>query len=162
MRILLFITLLGLTSCLKPAERQNRAQIVESMAKTLDKQYPGVPSMTKATRLKHTILVDIRSDKEQNVSRIKSAISQREYEENLTKYRDKIPLAYDTLGQRSILWVSEKRAQGIEAYNLHGGILAWAHAGGEFENPNGDPTKKVHVYAEAWDMLPDGFEAITQ
>jgi len=41
-------------------------------------------------------------------------------------------------------------------------VLAWAHHGGDFVDITNQKTKRVHVFSEAWDMLPNGFEAITQ
>ncbi len=162
MKILTLGLLVILCSCLKPQEIENRSHLVTSMANTLDKQYPGIPSLTFSTLAKQSQLVDLRSPAERDISTLPNAISKEEFEADPKIYQDKQIVGFDTLGQRSIVWVSQQRAKGIEAYNLHGGILAWAHAGGKFISPNGSETKTVHVYAQAWDMLPEGFEAITE
>lgn len=162
MKILALIAALMLFSCTKPKEYENRAHIVASMATTMDKQFPGVPSFSKENLPPEAVLVDVRSSYEREISSLPGAISKEVFAVKMQNFKDKKVVGFDTLGKRSIAWVTNMRAQGFEAYNLHGGILAWAHAGGEFVNAQGMPSKKVHVYAEAWDMLPDSFEAITK
>jgi len=162
MKLISLIMLLSLFSCLKPQEVKDKAHVINSMAATLDKQYPGVPSVSFTNLTNDSQLVDLRTAAERNISTLPKAISKEDYEANYESYKNKQIVGFDTLGQRSIVWVSEQRAYGIEAYNLHGGILAWAHAGGKFITPSGEETKTVHVYAQAWDMLPEGFEAITE
>ena len=162
MKIFALGFLILLSSCLKPHEVENRSHLVTSMANTLDKQFPGVPSLSRSTLTKHSQLIDLRSSAERNISTIKNAISLDDYNADPKLYLDKQLVAFDTMGQRSIQWVSKKRAQGLDAYNLHGGILAWAHDGGSFVDQQGHDTKVVHVYSKAWDMLPEGFEAITE
>ncbi len=132
MKIFALGFLILLSSCLKPHEVENRSHLVT------------------------------RSSAERNISTIKNAISLDDYNADPKLYLDKQLVAFDTMGQRSIQWVSKKRAQGLDAYNLHGGILAWAHDGGSFVDQQGHDTKVVHVYSKAWDMLPEGFEAITE
>lgn len=162
MKSILFLSLFTLCSCLQPADRENRAHIVSSMAATLEKQFSGVPSFNKASLPSEYQFVDLREDNERLISTLPGSISKAQFEANLALYKSKVIVAFDTLGQRSLPWVSSKRAQGLKVFNLQGGILAWAHAGGKFVDVTGQPTKRVHVYAEAWEMLPDGFEAITQ
>jgi hypothetical protein len=48
----------------------------------------------------------------------------------------------------------------MKAFNLHGGVLAWALNGGSFVTPEGEPTRRVHVYGEPWDVLPPEYEAV--
>lgn len=162
MKLISLIMLLSLFSCLKPQEVKDKAHVIQSMASTLDKQYPGVLSQSFSTVTQDTQLVDLRTPAETDVSTLPNAISKEEFEADPTIYQNKQIVGFDTLGQRSIVWVSEQRAYGIEAFNLQGGVLAWAHAGGKFVTPSGEETKTVHVYAQAWDMLPEGFEAITE
>lgn len=127
------------------------------MAATLAKQYPGVPSVT-SDQLAGALLVDVRSAPERLISTLPGAIASENFD--YQQMQDKRVVAFDTLGQRSIEWISEQRAKGVDAYYLKGGILAHAHAGGDFVNPAGKATKRVHIYSEAWNMLPDGYEAV--
>ncbi len=156
------LPLMLFTACIEPGEQRDRAHIVTSMANTLDKQFPGVPSVKKDEIPANAVLLDVREQNERMVSVLPHAISRLDFDKNRAQYVGRPIVVYDTLGQRALMAVSEMRAQNIEAYNLYGGILAWAHAGGEFVDVTGSTTKRVHVYAQAWDMLPDGFEAITQ
>src|SRR5690606_23736305 len=125
------------------------------------KQFPGVAAKNIDELNSGDILVDVREFSERNISMLPHAISLDEFELKKEAFKKQTIVAYDTLGQRSLEWVSRMRAEGYDAYNLHGGILLWAHHGGEFITPTGKPTKKVHVYSEAWKMLPDGYEAIS-
>lgn len=162
MKLNYLLVLLILASCLKPQEVKDKAYLIQSMAATLDKQYPGVPSVNFTNITQNHQLVDLRSPAERQISTLPQAITKEQFEADSKLYQDKLLVGFDTLGQRSIIWTSEQRANGFDAYNLHGGILAWAHAGGIFVTPSGVETKTVHVYAQAWDMLPEGFEAITE
>tara|TARA_R110000868_G_C10932354_1_gene766493 strand:+ start:1514 stop:2002 length:489 start_codon:yes stop_codon:yes gene_type:complete len=162
MKILLTIILLSTSSCIDLGGRQNKAQIIESMANTLLKQYPDTPTKKVKEVAKTDLLVDVRDAKERLVSTLPGAISKEDFIAKFDVLRTRTIVAYDTIGQRSVPWVKELKQKGLLAYNLHGGILAWAQNGGSFVDITGQETKRVHVYAEAWEMLPEGFEAITQ
>lgn len=127
------------------------------MAATLTKQYPGVPSVT-SDQIGEAILVDVRSAPERLVSTLKGSMPSEDF--NYQQMQGKRVVAFDTLGQRSIEWVSEQRAKGVDAYYLFGGILAWAHTGKKFYDPNDNETKRIHIYSEAWNMLPPGYEVV--
>jgi rhodanese-related sulfurtransferase len=163
-KLILPIVLLIFTGCIEPNQVKNRSHVVASMAATLDKQFPGTPQMSKDNLPEQYILVDVREKAERMVSTLPQAISIKQYEKDRKQLiaSNQVIVAYDTLGKRAIAWVQKERALGANAYNLHGGLLAWAHEGGIFLDVTGNHTKRVHVYAEAWDMLPDGYEAITQ
>ena len=53
-------------------------------------------------------------------------------------------------GVRSARFTRTLREAGVEAYNLEGGIFAWAAAGKPVLDPDGKPTKRVHTYNTKW------------
>ncbi len=105
------------------------------------------------------LLVDARTEQEREVSIIPGAITIAELSSALAARTTRAPvIVYCTIGARSATTTRRLVRQGVEARNLVGGVLAWAHAGGTFER-DGEPTQKVHVYGPSWDLLPEGFES---
>tara|TARA_R110000868_G_C10952584_1_gene767926 strand:- start:1081 stop:1569 length:489 start_codon:yes stop_codon:yes gene_type:complete len=162
MKIFLPIIILAVSACIDLSGRQNKAHIVDSMANTLLKQHPDAQIIMPEELKAEDVLVDIRNPNERLVSTLPNAISKDDFLAKFDEFKDRRIIAYDTIGQRSIPWVTELNQQGLSAYSLRGGILAWAHHGGVFVDTTNQETKRVHVFSEAWDMLPEGFEAITQ
>jgi hypothetical protein len=66
-------------------------------------------------------------------------------------------VVYCTIGVRSGRYTKKLIRKGFDAHNLAGGVLAWAHSGGEFVDLKGNRTDTVHVYGEEWDLLPPGY-----
>ncbi len=97
-------------------------------------------------------LVDVREKREREVSTIPGAISREEFVKNRSRYRGHVIVAYCTIGYRSGEFV-EKIGKKTNAYNLIGGVLAWAHAGRTFVI-NDTATVAVHVYGKKWDLAP--------
>ena len=106
------------------------------------------------------ILVDNREPEEREVSTIPGSIADKEFEAEIDKYRDAAVVVYCTIGNRSGYYTDRLRQQGIDAYNLKGGVLAWAQAGKLFVDDTGNETNRVHVYGPKWSLLPDGYEPI--
>jgi rhodanese-related sulfurtransferase len=105
-----------------------------------------------------TIFIDVREARERAVSSIPGALSLAQFE--ALKERAKHPVVvYCTVGYRSGLSARALRAQGIDARNLRGGILAWIASGGALVDAQGKPTLHVHVYAEHWAVVPKTFIA---
>lgn len=132
------------------------------MANTLEKQHPDTPFVKPEDLNSDDVLVDVRNSNERLISILPNAISKDDFLAKFNEFKEQRIIAYDTIGQRSIPWVNELKQQGLKAFSLRGGVLAWAHHGGDFVDITNQKTKRVHVFSEAWDMLPNGFEAITQ
>ncbi len=133
---------------------------VDELATGYESRWPQVPQVTAADLQalpldQQPILVDARSRSERRVSVISGALSI----DQLTDTPQRPVLVYCTIGHRSTQLAAELRQRGIDARNLHGGVLAWAHAGGHFVTAQGDPTRAVHVYDRPWDLLPDAYES---
>jgi len=124
---------------------------------------PAVPEVTTEDLLKlgqdgKIVLVDVRETDEMEVSNIPGAISQSLYEQNIDEYRGQQVVVYCTIGIRSWRYTKQLRSKGIEAFNLVGGVLLWAHSGETFDH-NGEKTNRVHVYVESWNLLPKNYKA---
>jgi rhodanese-related sulfurtransferase len=105
------------------------------------------------------VFVDVREDREIQVSMIKNAISKNQFLENIEIYRKENIIVYCTIGYRSGLFAKELKRLGFNAYNLIGGVLIWSHMGYDFFN-NREKTKNVHVYAKDWDFLHSDYQSI--
>lgn len=106
------------------------------------------------------ILVDVRTPEEQAVSMIPGAITRSDFERNQDQYVEKRIILHCTIGYRSGLYAKELAQKGIEAENLVGSLLLWAHEGLPLHDSQGAPTTKIHVYGKKWNLLPMGYEGI--
>jgi hypothetical protein len=61
---------------------------------------------------------------------------------------------------RSGFFTKKLRKKKINACNLIGGVLAWAHEENIFLDSEGEETKQVHVYGSKWNLLPYGYNAV--
>jgi rhodanese-related sulfurtransferase len=105
------------------------------------------------------VLVDIRADAEQAVSRIADAhLSRSEAEaiENLKALPPDTPIvAYCAVGVRSAKLVRALQGAGFtNVSNLEGAIFAWANRGLPLTCASG-LTTRVHPYDEHWGVLLD-------
>lgn len=142
------------------AKSSNKAT-AEKMYQDIKKKFRKVPEITlsEAQSLKEKILfIDVREEKERNVSIIPGAISHKEFEKNPEKYKNRKIAVYCTIGYRSAKYVKKLKKRGIQAYNLEGSILGWVHDGKSVVNKNGNSVKNVHVYGRSWNYLPEGFK----
>ncbi|MGD9002689.1 MAG: rhodanese-like domain-containing protein [Anaerolineae bacterium] len=105
-------------------------------------------------------IVDVRTAPERAVSIIPGAVSKEEFEARLDEHAKSKVLVYCTAGCRSGAYAEALRQRGVNAFNLRGGVLAWALNGGSFATFDGKSTRQVHVHGERWDVLPPGYEAV--
>ena len=105
------------------------------------------------------VLVDVRSPEEIAVSFIPGAITKKEFEGNLTRYRDTTVVVYCTIGYRSGKYAQKLQQQGIEVFNLSGSLLAWSHIEGKLINATGT-TKQIHVFDRQWQLTAEGYEPV--
>ncbi len=136
------------------------------MSTTIAKSYPDVPMLTiedYQTR-KDTILVDVRSPAEIKMSRIPNAIPRSEFEELFHKdkeaLKDKLIVTYCTIGKRGSEYAKEVISKGLRAANLQEAILGWSQRQLPLVDSKDNPTKKVFVVSEAWNLVPDNYEAV--
>ena len=139
-------------------EKQAQIEAVYARSKRL---FPEVPELTveELDRLSSTtsvVLVDVRAEKEQNVSMIPGAVTAQEFERFPDRYRNGTIVAYCTVGHRSGLYAKKLLSQGWQAFNLKGAILAWTHADRDLVDQHG-PTRRVHVAGSKWSFEADGY-----
>ena len=140
---------------------------IESLYNNYHEDFPTVKEI-QAERLKKIIkedknafyLVDIRSEEEQAVSMIPGAMTEEAFVNLKNKSKSRPGYTYCTIGYRSGVFSARLQRKGFEVYNLKGGVLAWAHAGGSFVDSEGEPTKTVHVYSKKYALLPDDYRGV--
>ena len=89
-------------------------------------------------------------------------ISKKRFEESRDAYRNFEIVPYCTIGYRSGVYAQGLQKSGFKTRNLKGSVLSWAHAGGKFVDSKGKATKRVHVYGEKWNLLPEGYEGVIE
>ncbi len=147
----------------KPGDIE-KLQAVYKMYKDYRKKFPEVEDITPTEamalmRSAKVVFVDVRDSKEQKVSMLPGALTEKEFKKNLEKYRDYVIIGYCTISYRSGKLAQKLRKKGITMLNLKGGLLAWVHEGGKIFDASGE-TRKVHVYSKKWNYLPEGYEAV--
>lgn len=160
-----FVTLMGQqTVSSDDLTNAVKRQMVDDLCDDFHIKFPDVLNVTpqQAMRLsvnQKSIFIDIREQHEQQVSMLPGSITEQDFLDNLKRYADHIKIAYCTISQRSGKFVENLQQEGIPAFNLKGGILAWVHEGGKVYNRNGE-TQQVHVHDGEWNLVPAGYEAV--
>ncbi len=132
-----------------------------------DKQkfFPGAGDLTVEElvaldkKAENLIFVDVRSDREQQVSMIPGSVTLSDYNKHPDRYKNSTVIAYSTIGRRSGIFVQKLSAQKKPAYNLKGGLLAWIHAGRAITSEIGR-TNKIVVPSGEQGLLPAGYKAV--
>lgn len=156
------------SACAAPPPGTDRAKLgeIEGQYAGYKQEFADVPEYDAETLVEMApvaelpVFVDVREPEEQAVSMIPGAMTQEEFEAHKEEYKDREIITYCTIGYRSGLYAAQLRKEGFNAGNLKGSVLSWAHAGGEFWDAEGNPTKRVHVYGEEWNLLPEDYEAV--
>ena len=148
-----------------PDDDPARRAAVDEMYSEYRSDFPQAPEITVVELLERQaqediLLVDVREPEERAISHIPGSISKEDFEQR--RNEDALPpvVAYCTIGYRSGQFVEQLQADGIDATNLKGSILAWVHAGQPVHDPEGNDTQRVHVYGKRWDLLPNDYEAV--
>jgi len=116
----------------------------------------GVPTLAVAdygTLPEGTPLFDVRTAAEASVSAIPGSqlLADKAAQKALLANPPQGPVVVScAAGVRSARFTQALRDVGVEAYNLEGGIFAWAAAGLPLLDPAGRPTKRVHTYSTKW------------
>ena len=153
------IVLVFLCACNK-SEKSARVQIADLFTK-YQRSFPEIKTMTFADIEKLSsdkyLLVDVREEKEINVSMIEGAVTKAEFDSDKNSHKDKLIIPYCTVGYRSGKFAQTLKAD-FKVANLAGGILAWVHDGGKVFDGDHE-TKNVHVYDKKWDLIPKSYKA---
>ena len=142
----------------------DKRQKIEDMYNGYKKQFPDVRDLSAQTVMiltaeQKAVLIDIREPREQQVSMLPGAVTEKEFMNNPAKYKDAVKIAYCTISYRSGKFAQKLQEKGIPVYNLRGGILAWVHAGGKIYDQNGE-THRIHVYGRKWKLGPKHYQAV--
>lgn len=169
--LILTLCLLAVSGCWAPSPENasNKQEVVETMVAALIKQHPETPGLNAQELAQmltddesYVILVDVRTPFEREVSTLPGAHSKESFQQ-LKNPGDQLVVVYDTFGYRAIEWLKSQKNKGPKnVLYLEGGVIAWAHANGNFVDPENQTTQKVHVLNEAWALLPDNYEAISE
>ena len=148
----------------QPLTDDEKKTVVYEMYREYKKDFPDVKDMapTEAmTLLKEdrVLFVDTRKDAEMKISMLPQAISEETYLKNQGQYKDKKIVLYCTISYRSGKLAQILNKQGVDVYNLTGGLLAWVLEGGKVYDQAGE-TKRIHVYGEKWNYPANGYEAV--
>ena len=105
------------------------------------------------------VFIDVRTPEEQLVSMLPGAVTDQDLVNTPSILQGKIAMAYCTIGYRSGQFAEDMSLQGVRVLNVQGGILAWVFSGGKVYQA-GRETRRVHVYEEEWNYLPEGYEPV--
>ncbi len=160
-----FLTLIGqLSLSSDELSDKDKRQKVADMYNGYKKQFPGVRDISaqKAISLmaeQKVVLIDIREPREQRISMLPGAITEKEFLNSSAKYKDALKIVYCTISYRSGKFAQKLQQEGILVHNLSGGILAWVHDGGKVYDHNGE-TNRIHVYGRKWNLGPNRYQAV--
>ena len=141
-----------------------KQQKIDELYEYYKRGFRGVADVSAGQILQLTgrekvIFVDIRKAKEQVVSMLPGAITEKEFRKNPGTYKGYHIIGYCTIGFRSGKLARKFEKKGIRMFNLRGGILAWLHAGGTVYK-DGEPVNRVHVYGKKWNLAPSAIESV--
>ena len=168
-KLLVMVGLLGLAACnpetTTAMSNEEKLARIEEMTAGFRPQFADVPEVDAATLREDlargaVVLVDVRSAKERATSMIPGAITTDEFQQRKNELAGSSVVTYCTIGYRSSTYAQRLLKDGWEVRNFHGSVLAWTHAGGELVDPEGKPTRRVHVFAERWSLTADGYEPV--
>ncbi|UCD34853.1 MAG: rhodanese-like domain-containing protein [Nitrospiraceae bacterium] len=140
-------------------------QRFEDLADECRRMYPHVSWMTlqefsaRQDRAEWVIL-DSRSPMEREVSFIPGSVFADDFETVVSRHEGRNVLVYCTVGCRSGEYAERLQQRGLKAFVLWGGVLAWALDNRPFMSPEGEPTRKVHVFGSRWNALPESYGAV--
>lgn len=137
---------------------------IEAMYRDYKRNFAGVADIAPAEAMEllragRALFVDVREEKEQEVSMLPGAVTKQEFLKHPERYRDKVIIGYCTISYRSGVLAEKLKARGITMLNLEGGLLAWVHAGGKVYDRAGE-TRRIHVYGRKWNLGPKGYDAL--
>jgi rhodanese-related sulfurtransferase len=111
--------------------------------------------LTELMSTQNIIILDTREQKEFNVSHIKNAIyvgyDNFDIDTVLKKIKKgSVVIAYCSVGYRSGDIAERLKKQGVDVYNLYGGIFNWINTGKNLYSNSNDATDEIHGYDRDW------------
>jgi sodium/bile acid cotransporter 7 len=137
---------------------------VQAMYRDYQREFADVQDIAPAEAMAlfdagRALFVDVRGEKEQDVSMLPGAVTEQEFLSRPERYRDMVVIGYCTISYRSGKLAARLKARGIAMLNLEGGLLAWVHAGGKVFDRTGE-TRRIHVYCRKWDLGPQSYHPV--
>jgi len=164
MLLAISIAMPACAGCRKSESRADPQARIDAMYQEYCQEFPELPDVSVSDlpgmlKDRDAVLLDVREPAEQDVSMIPGSVTLSEFHRDPSKYHDRPVVTYCTIGYRSGLQAVKLKEKGWDAYNLRGGILQWVRSGQNVINKQG-PTRRVHVYGQKWNILPDGYEPV--
>lgn len=119
-----------------------------------------ITAETLQQKLDQVVLIDVRDQRERQVSVIPGAITQEQFEQQAEDLAEKTLVAYCTAGYRSGAFAAERTKHGQPCLSLKGGILAWCHQNRPLVKPDGQPTYEVHVHGRMWNLVDAPYRGV--
>jgi sodium/bile acid cotransporter 7 len=137
---------------------------IEAMYRNYKKEFADVQDISPAEAMAlynagRAVFVDVREAKEQEVSMLPGAVTEKGFIDHPERFSEKVVIGYCTISYRSGKLAQRLKARGLDMLNLEGGLLAWVHAGGKVFDRSGE-TRRIHVYGRKWNLGPKDYEAI--
>jgi rhodanese-related sulfurtransferase len=149
------------------ADRSKYAGRTEHLAQICHGLYGDVPTLRpgayvarRRKRGEAWSVVDVRDEDKRQISTLPGAVSVAAFEADPAAYSAGPILVYCTAGCKSGAYARQLRARGHRAYNLWGGVLAWALGGRLFVDPAGGPTRDVALRGLIRHALRPSYRAI--
>jgi rhodanese-related sulfurtransferase len=160
------------------SKREDSAKQCEHYSGQFEKKLGGkalsfaeIQSLTDTDSIKQVILVDVRSPQERNVSIVKGALSQAEFEAlNMTPQDQSQTeiVVYCTIGYRSGQYACQLVDKGWAGKVHNGqGVVPWSHEEGfevvknEQDTTSATTTDVIHVFGNTWDVAGPRFRTVT-
>lgn len=135
---------------------KGKTLILKTVELVIAKSFPMIPQVDPNEIVRGSVLVDVRTRAEQEVSMIPGSITREQFEQNREKFwRSKI-VFYCTAGFRSSEYAQVVKSDSFSVSNLNGGILAWAQAGLPLAH-NGKYTRRVHTLNRFLKLVPTDY-----
>ena len=143
---------------------QQKKVIVYGMYEDYRKEFPEVKEISPREAMKEIaqgqiLFVDTRKPAEMVVSMLPGAITLDAFFKDREKFKDRRIVVYCTISYRSGELAREMANNGLEIFNLRGGLLAWVLEGGKVYDAKGE-TKQINVYDNKWDYPPEGYKSV--
>lgn len=143
---------------------QQKKVIVYGMYEDYRKEFPEVKEISPREAMKEIaqgqiLFVDTRKPAEMAVSMLPGAITLEAFFKDPERFKDRRIVVYCTISYRSGKLAREMANNGLEIFNLRGGLLAWVLEGGKVYDAKGE-TKRINVYGGKWDYPAGGYESV--
>jgi sodium/bile acid cotransporter 7 len=142
---------------------EKRAKI-EALYRSYKRDFADVGEIEPAAAMQllregRALFIDVREEREQKVSMLPAAVTEKEFLKDPAKYASRTLIGYCTISYRSGKLAARLKKEGIPILNLRGGLLAWVHDGGRVYDSSGE-TRRIHVYGRKWNLAPAAYEPV--